>query len=130
MPDNLEIEQGWKEKKVSIEGITNKQSTSSQALVLEPPNDANRANIISVIIILVMIIPGIFFPPILLINIPLLYLRQAYRQYFYSRAYRWKFSFQCPDCNIVNSPIERRGRLPLTIRCTECRSRLKILEAN
>ncbi len=79
-----------------------------------------------IIIAIILILPALFFPPILLLNLPLLYLRHAYRHYFYNKAFRLKLSFECAACHNLNPASEKTGKLPIKISCCICNCKLQL----
>ncbi len=117
----------WKLKPGIVQEIQTKKSVNVELIVFETPGTITLANIVTILIALCLLLPAIFFPPILLLNMPVLFLRYAYRQYFYNKAYRVKISFICPICNIFNPLVEKSGNLPTQIICAECGSKLDVL---
>lgn len=112
-------------KQVAIKAETG-ESVSAKAHVPPPYKESDFANTTGVVIVVVLVSIGIFIPPILLLNIPILIFRSFLKQLASLRK-RIKFEpYACPKCGETNQASEAPGPFPLQFPCAHCRTFLTV----
>ena len=95
--------------------------------VHEPDGSVSPKTSISLVITICLIGLGLFMPPFLLLGIPLLILRTAVAAIWMATDEKVVLdAFECPECHAENASGERRGALPLDLKCARCGAALSI----
>jgi len=118
----------FRQKKVTIKSISNNRVVIADADVYVPSENRYIANFFLISIALILLAIGVFFPPILLLNIPILIIRYAYTMYHYIKEHIVRLSFICPSCGKSVPLQEISDRLPFMIACPLCKIQLEIEE--
>lgn len=105
----------------------NDRPTVVRAQVPLPYQEGKFAQYVGVVIVTVLVAISLFFPPALLLNIPILVFRSFMKQLIGLKQKRVRLSeFSCPKCMALNSSAEHNGRFPLYINCTHCTQQIRV----
>ncbi len=119
-------------RQVVSQGVFNEGSSQVPAVaeVGEPASGTAFWSTASIIIVAVILGLSIFFPPVLLLNLPILLLRAALVHIGGSRRQQVSLpEFACPVCGKAQSGRAYPGTLPLDIACTDCQAPLSVTQA-
>ncbi len=115
--------------RVVIRGRSGKESPA-EAGACEPDGASDPGLIVPSVIMVILLISGFVFPPLLLLNIPILLLRAAWSYSVRAGYDRLRIGvFDCPDCGASNPPTELAGALPLDAKCVGCGCALEVRQA-
>jgi hypothetical protein len=109
----------WTSRKVVVVGPSGREAPAEARL--RTPEESGLGTVVSIALMACLVAISFFFPPVLLLNIPILVFRAAVSQALAEREHRVTVgAFACPDCVAPNMPEERRGTLPLELTCPGC----------
>jgi hypothetical protein len=113
-------------RKVVIVGPDGRE-TAAQADVSEAESDIQHTAFMSTFLLAILLIPAIFFPPLLMLNLPLLFLR-SYLSQEWASMYEAVLmpEFTCPACGAANPAQEHKGTLPFETKCAGCGATLAV----
>lgn len=115
----------WVSKEVVLQA--NQRPTMVRAQVPLPYQEGEFAKYVGVVIVTVLVAISLFFPPALLLNIPILVFRSFLKQLIGLKQKRVRLAdFSCPQCSALNSSDEHNGRFPLYINCRHCSQQIRV----
>lgn len=116
----------WETKTIHI---SSENSSISSIAYVSSSEESNKGSILGIIVIVCLTVIGIFFPPVLLLNIPLLIFRSFLRQVFFDRTKIRLVSFLCPQCSKNVPETIYSHSVPDKVFCSHCKSMLKVILA-
>ena len=117
----------WQPKRVLVVSDTGAQTDAeAEVPIMESPS-VSVSVLVAVVIAGTLLVIGLFVPPVLLLNIPILLLRAWLGRASTERmqAVRMR-AFTCPACANANGPVEQRGELPIRVSCSACSAALSV----
>lgn len=115
----------WVPKDVVLR--VNERPTLVRAQVPLPYQEGAFSKYVGVVIVVVLVAISLFFPPTLLLNIPILVFRSFMKQLIGLKQKRVRLSdFLCSHCSTLNSSAEHTGRFPLFINCHHCGQQIRV----